>query len=155
MLRAALLKQAKVKAAKYCSTRERAPFEVLQKLQSWEISENEAQEILAELIEERFVDERRFCKAFCHDKFEFNHWGRNKIQQALYQYRLPEEVVKEGFLAIDPERYESTLLELATKKWNALMDDEWKKKQKTITYLLGKGFEMDLAFEAIKRLTSK
>ncbi len=154
MSRAAYLKQAKSKAAKFCSGRERAPFEVLQKLQKWEVTEDEAQAILGELVEERFVDELRFCRAFCNDKFEFNRWGRNKIQQALFQYHLPEDVVKEAFMVIDPEKYELVLLDLARKKWDKTSGDVWGRKQKTIAYMLSKGFEMGLAFEAIKKIES-
>ncbi|MFY0605597.1 MAG: RecX family transcriptional regulator [Cyclobacteriaceae bacterium] len=152
MSRAAYLKQAKTKAAKFCSSRERAPFEVIQKLQKWELNDEEAQSVLAELVEERFVDEQRFCRAFCNDKFEFNRWGKVKIQQALFQYHLPEEVIKEGLAVIDPEKYEAVLLELASKKWHKVVGSAWDRKQKTLAYMLSKGFEMDLTFEALKKL---
>ena len=149
----ALLKQAKAKAAKFCSSKERAPFQVYEKLVAWELSEDEAQEILAELTEERFVDERRFCKAFCHDKFEFNHWGKNRIQQELYRFRLSQEVITEGMNYIDPDRYQKTLEDLARKKWNSLMDELWPKKQKTMAFLIGKGYEIDLVMETVNQLS--
>ncbi|WP_421892288.1 regulatory protein RecX [Marinoscillum sp.] len=153
MDRKALLKQAKAKAAKYCSSKERAPFQVYEKLMAWELSEDEAQHILAELTEDRFVDERRFCKAFCHDKFAFNHWGKNRIQQELFRFRLSEEVIREGLNYIDPDKYQKTLETLAIKKWSSLMDEPWPKKQKTMAYLIGKGYEIDLVIETVNQVS--
>ncbi|MEQ8470110.1 MAG: regulatory protein RecX [Marinoscillum sp.] len=155
MDRERLLKQAKAKAAKFCSTRERAPAQVLDKLLDWELSEEEAQSILAELMNERFVDEERFCLAFCHDKFEFNRWGKNKIKQELFRFRLPEQVVQTGLDNINPNRYENVLKDLAEKKWNSIHSekDQWVRKQKTTAYLLQKGFEMDLSIEIVSSLS--
>lgn len=155
MNREQLLKQAKAKAAKYCSSRERAPYQVLEKLLNWDLSEDEAHSVLAELTSERFVDEERFCNAFCHDKFEFNHWGKNKIKQELYRFKLPESVIQNGLNTIDPQLYEAALKQLAQRKWTSIQSEKdlWIRKQKTTAYLIRKGFEMDLAMEFVNSLS--
>lgn len=153
----AFLNRAKAKAAKYCSLRERAPLQVLEKLFSWEICEDDAQNILNYLIQENFVDESRFCNAFCHDKFEFNQWGRNRIRLELGRFKLPDDIVDEGLSHIDPERYEQVLNELADKKVKLLNteSDLWKKKNKAVAYLLRKGFETDLVWKAVNNALSQ
>lgn len=154
MSRAALLKQAKDKAAKFCSVRERSPFEVSRKLQNLELTDDEINEILGELIEERFIDENRFCKAFCHDKFEFNKWGKHRINLELLQHKIPQDVIKSGLDALDVKRYKEVLDSLVSTKWNSLKGDEWSKKQKTLAFLVGKGFEMDLTIESMRQMSA-
>lgn len=155
MDRQAYLKQARAKAAKYCSGRERSPREVLQKLAAWELSDEDAQGVLAELVDEQFVDEDRFCRAFCHDKFEFNRWGKMRIRQELMKHQLPDEVVTRGLDNIDPERYAETLRQLAEKKYGSLVDEPWVKKQKTAAFLVRKGYEMDLVMEVVRLVAAQ
>lgn len=147
------LQQAKAKAARYCAQRERAPSQVLEKLLSWELPQADAEEILAQLTRENFLDELRFCKSFCHDKFEFNQWGRNRIRLELGKYNLRQRVVEEGLNYIDPDRYLEVLNKLAATKWKLLSTekDPWKRKNKTAAYLLRKGFEADLVWDAVGR----
>lgn len=150
------IQQAKAKAAKYCSYKERAPQQVLDKLLGWGVPEDKAHQILADLISQKFVDEQRFCRAFCHDKFEFNQWGKRKIQVALQPYKLPGAVIEEGLNALDPERYEDIIRTLAEKKWEALRSesDPWKRKNKVAMFLVRKGFEPDLIWEQVNRVSA-
>ena len=151
------LKQAKAKAAKYCSLKERAPFQVMEKLLGWDLDEDLAQEILAELTEENYVNEERFVRAYCHDKFEFNKWGKQRIRQELIRLRISDEMIQVGLNYLDPGRYEGILSDLAMKKYNALRteQDVWKRKQKTTAYLIRKGFEMDLSIEIVNQLSGR
>lgn len=155
-MREALLKQARAKAARYCSRKERAPQQVLEKLISWQLEEAEAQEILAELTRENFLNEQRFCRAFCHDKFEFNRWGRVRIKMELTRFNLPVQVVSEGLNSIDPDRYREILNDLAEKRWKSLVpgEDEWIRKKKTIDYLLRKGFEYELVNDLVDQVSA-
>ncbi len=154
MQRASYLKQAKVKAAAYCAKGEKAPYQVMQKLLGWELEEEEAQQVLAELIHENFVNEERFVRAYCRDKFRFNQWGKHRIRLELNRLKISDQVLEEGLSSIDPEAYEATMLKLASKKWQSVKGDAWPRKQKTIAYLVQKGFEMDLSREVVEQLSS-
>lgn len=151
------LSQAKSKAAKFCAGAERAPYQVLQKLLKWEIDEVHAQGIVAELIKENFVNESRFVRAYCRDKFEFNKWGKVKIQLELTRFKISTEKINEGLEAIDLNRYQQMLTSLAGQKFNTLCNEKdiWKRKQKTTAYLIRKGFEMDLSIEAVDDLADR
>ena len=150
-----LVKQAKAKAAKYCSLRERAPYQVMEKLLGWDLPEEVAHQILTELIRENYVNEERFSRAYCHDKFEFNKWGKQRIRQELNRLKISEDLIEDGLNSIDPDRYWGILQALAEKKYTSLRteNDLWKRKQKTTAYLLRKGFEMDLSIEIVNRLS--
>ena len=67
------------KAATYASRCEHCESEVREKLLTWGGSCEEADEIIAYLIEERYIDNQRYANSYVKDKFRFNHWGKYKI----------------------------------------------------------------------------
>lgn len=147
------LKEAKLKAGRFCAFRERSPKEVADKLISWGLSDEHVEGVLEELIEQNYVDEQRFANAYCHDKFEFNSWGKQKIRSAIYVHRLGKGVVEKALNRIDADKYATRLLELAEKKWETLEGSESaKRKQKTVAFLQTKGFEMDLIWKTMSQL---
>ncbi len=150
-----LLKEARLKAAKYCAGKERSPYQVLQKLLEWQLSEVDAQAVLATLIQENYVNEARFVLAYCHDKFEFNKWGKQRIRQELQQLRISGDQIENGLLSIDHNRYKEVLQALAQKKFDSLNTEsnDWKRRQKTTAFLVRKGYEMDLSTELVSRLS--
>lgn len=148
------LKRGFASAAKYCAFRERAPKQVIDKLLSWDYSEEEGAKIIQELKAEKYLDEERFSRAFCHDKFEFNHWGRIKIRMELSQYALDDHTIEDGLAAIDPSRYQATLHDLAQKKWLLIRHkgDDFQQRGKVADYLVRKGFESELVWRVVKGL---
>lgn len=156
MARSVSLKEAKPRAGRFCATRERSPNEVLEKIQSWGISEEDASNIVGELIGAGYINEQRFANAYCHDKFTFQSWGKQKIKASIYPHKLPGEVVQKALDRINPDEYEQRLLELAQRKWDSVRDSEpLKKKQKAVNYLANKGFELDLIWKTVGLIEEK
>ncbi|SNS47806.1 regulatory protein [Ekhidna lutea] len=150
------IKEAKQRAGRFCAFRERSPNELLEKIQSWGLSEESAAKLVAELTKEGFVDEQRFANAYCNDKFEFNSWGKNKIKASIYSHKLSSTALQEALDRIDPEKYAERLFDLAKTKWERLSSEEkLKRKQKTVSYLANKGFEQDLIWAAIEKLEAE
>lgn len=150
------IREAKQKAGRFCAFRERSPNELFEKIQSWGIAEEEAAQLVVELSKEGFVDEQRFANAYCNDKFEFNSWGKQKIKANIYSHKLSEDVVHAALNRIDPDKYFVRLTELAKAKWEKLEgDDDFKRKQKTLAYLVSKGYEQDLIWTAINSLAKE
>jgi len=149
-------KEAKQRARRFCALRERSPQEVFDRIQSWGLSGQETQQIVDILIEDGFINEQRFAYAYCHDKFEFNSWGKQKIKAGIYPHKISPQIVEEALDRIDFGKYTSRLCELAKRKWDHLgEEDEHKKKQKIVSYLSSKGFELDLIWQAIHSVSDK
>lgn len=147
--------EAKQRAGRFCAFRERSPQELFEKVLAWGLSEDQAAKIVSELSKLGYVDEQRFANAYCHDKFEFNSWGKQKIKASIYSHKLSQQAVQEALDRIDLEKYEQRLFELASTKWARLEnEDQLKRKQKTAAYLANKGFEMDLIWTCIEKLAS-
>ena len=64
--------------------REYCVSEINSLLGRWGATDEETRtEIINKLIEERFIDEARYCRAFARDHFRYSQWGRVKITMVL------------------------------------------------------------------------
>jgi regulatory protein len=148
--------QALQKLRQYCAYQERCHYEAQQKLWDLGIRRSEHDEIISTLIEEDYLNEERFAKAFAGGKFRMKDWGRKKIYYALKEKRVSEYSIKQAMKEIDDEEYKQNLRELAEGKYEALKDEQYLvRKKKTIDYMLQKGYELDLVTKAINELTAK
>ncbi len=138
---------------KYCAYQERTQQEVRDKLYSYGLYPDAVEEVLTDLIGEDFINEERYAQSFARGKFRQNRWGRIKIRRALQQKRLSRYCIEKGMQEIDSEAYEETLTKLMGDKWATLsQEDVYTRKHKTVRYVLGKGYEADLAWKAAEAL---
>ena len=148
--------QALQKLRQYCAYQERSHSEVQQKLYELGIRKQDHDEILSTLIEEDYLNEERFAKAFAGGKFRMKDWGRKKIFYALKEKRVSEYSIKQAMKEIDEEDYWKNLKELVEEKYGTLKDEQHLvRKKKTIDYMLQKGYEFDLVTNAVNELINQ
>ena len=148
--------QALQKLKQYCAYQERSHYEVQQKLYELGIRRPDHDEIISKLIEEDYLNEERFAKAFAGGKFRMKEWGRKKIYYALKEKRVSEYSIKQAMKEIDEEEYEKNLKELASDKYESLKDEQYlARKKKTTDFLIQKGYEPDLVYKTVKLLVEK
>ena len=142
--------QALAKAASLCSCREYCTSQIQERLLSWGISDRDTEDIICHLIKEKYIDNFRLSRAYCHDKFCYSHWGRVKIRQMLRHLRLNDEEIAEGMTAIPEDDYLQALSEALRAKDRALRDeDPYQRKGKLVRHLLSRGFETELIYDAV------
>lgn len=132
----------KARAESYCSTAEHCRLEVKNLLERYGAGRDAIESILGYLERERFIDERRYARAFVHDKVRFAKWGRAKIAQALWLKQIPKEIAQQALAQIDMDEYMEILREVvrakyATSKGNSL----YERMMKTMKTVCGRGFE--------------
>ena len=138
------------KAAFLCSASEHCASQIYEKLQAWGVSGEDANDILNRLMEEGFIDNTRFSRAYCHDKFLYSHWGKVKIVQMLRRLRLSEDEIAEGVSTISEKDYLEALNGALRSKDRALKDTNmYQRKGKLVRHLLSRGFEMELVIDAV------
>lgn len=151
--------QASVKIRHYCAFQERTHQEVKTKLSSYGLSWSDANQIISSLIEDGFLNEERFAKAFVGGKFRMKGWGRKKIEMELKKRQIATYSIQKAIREeIDPVAYEATMTKQMEKKWNALKgpgNTAYVKQAKVRQYLLSKGFENNIITKAMKELYGK
>jgi regulatory protein len=134
----------------YCAYQERCHQEVMTKLQDLGMYGDRADDIVAQLITDNFLNEERFAVAYARGKFRIKQWGKIRIRQALKQRHIPDYSIKKAMAAIDTEGgYLETLAKVITTKAKDYEGDK-QKKQKLANYALQRGFESEFIWEFLK-----
>lgn len=144
---------ARNKAEVYCSTVERCVSEVEAKLEQWGVTDEIREKIIKHLIDEKYIDQQRYCAAFVRDKYRFNQWGKVKISQALRMKRISPDLISLGMEEIDEEEYFEILSSLIEqKKKNVKARTGYERNGKLIRFALGRGFEMEVILRCVKQV---
>lgn len=139
--------------AAYCSAAERCIDDVQKKISDAGLDRATAERIISRLLNEKFLDESRFCKSFVNDKLRFNKWGRIKIGYELQRRHIPPALRAEALGNIEEEEYEAILCELLkAKKKTIKSKDRRDLYYKLLRFAAGRGFESQTASQCLKRL---
>jgi regulatory protein len=139
------------KAENYCAYQERSQQEVRNKLYDWGLYPKDVEQIIGNLIENNFLNEERFARAYAKGKFSQKGWGRIKIKQGLKLKKLPDVLIRKAMLVIDADDYLQTLEKTLVKKAALLSEkDAYKRRYKLQQYAMGRGFENDLIADILK-----
>lgn len=143
--------EAREKIRAFCAYRERSHREVSDKLFEYGFYEDSRNHLISELIQENFLNEERFARAYVRGKFRIKHWGRKKIEQGLYYHQLSDYVMRKAFSEIPEDEYQQTLEQVIEKSWrNTRLKDAFKRKGKVASYAIRRGFEPELVWEVLK-----
>ena len=141
------------KAATYASRCEHCESEVREKLLIWGGTSEETDEIIAYLIEERYIDNQRYANSYAKDKFRFNHWGKYKISMMLRSKDIESEFIEEALGQIDDEEYLEKLQQILKDKLRSLKySSEYEKKGKLFKFAQSRGFESSAISKVIDSL---
>jgi len=140
----------------YCAYQERCHKEVETKLRNIGMFQDAQDLIILHLLQENFLNEERFSKAFARGKFNIKKWGRVRISNELKFRNISTYNIKSAMKEIEEVVYFETLEVLAQKKWEATREpNHFKKKKKVIDFLLRRGFESSLVFEVTKNICNE
>lgn len=145
--------EGRIKAEAYCSVAERCADDVLRKLEQWGVPKTAHESIVAYLVKERYIDERRYACAFVRDKYRFNQWGRIKISQALRMKYLASDDISTALDEIDEDEYEAILTSLLQKKQRSIKaSTEYERNGKLIRFAASHGYDMGEILRCMKRM---
>lgn len=137
--------EAFLQLAALCANAEHCQYEMLEKMKRWELSDEAQARVMARLIEERYVDDRRYARAFVKDKICYNKWGRTKVQQGLWMKRIDKEIQDEVLNEIDEKEYLNVLKPLLKQKRKSIKaNSDYELNQKLVRFAYGRGFTFDI-----------
>lgn len=146
--------QALNRAAALCARSEQASGDIHDKLVKWGLNANEVRQVLNQLVEQGFIDNERYARAFVKDRFVFNGWGRIKIAHQLKLKGIPADVIDTAMAVIDEDAYQQRLLELLQAKWRTVNGRERRAAWAAMMrFAASRGFEVQIASKCVKRVT--
>jgi regulatory protein len=135
---------------KICSLQEKCTADIMQKLETWAIPEQDIQKIIGSLKRDKFIDEERFAVFFVRDKHKINKWGREKIRYALLLKGLATEIIEAALSEIKEEKYNETLKELLIKKKKETKsNNSYEMRGKLIRFGTQRGYSFDIVYKLV------
>lgn len=131
--------------AQLCARSEHCQHDLLEKMRRWEMSDEAQARVMQRLVSERYVDDERYARAFVRDKIRYNKWGRRKVEQALWQKRIDEDIRQLVLDEVDDEEYLSVLRPLLKQKRRSTKaESDYELNQKLVRFALGRGYTYDI-----------
>jgi regulatory protein len=147
------IEEATKKLEHYCAYQERCHKEVKQKLKDMNMIPEASDMIVVHLLEQNFLNEERFAKAYAKGKFRIKKWGKYRITLELKRKEISKFNLNEALKEIDEEEYIDVFNDLAEKRNNSLKEtDKYKRRKKLIDYLLYRGWETFLVYDKANEL---
>ena len=148
------LEEARRRMEGFCAYRERCHQEVVAKLKSMGMIPEAIDMIVVHLIEEGFLNEERFARAFSRGKLHQKGWGKRRIRRELQLREITNYLIGKALGEIRSEDYDEVFNALSEKRWEQLSGegDHQKKLRKFSDYLLYRGWEFDKILERAREL---
>ena len=137
----------------YCAIQERCSNDIVTKMKSWRITNKNQNKILEILIQEDFINDKRYSKSFCRGKFRIKKWGKIKIVNELKRKNINPTTIISSLNEISDMDYSKELDTQFNKKKQSINTlNYYEKKKKIANYLIGKGYESNLVWEKLSEL---
>lgn len=138
------------KSRKYCAYQERCHKELRNKLFELGADSELVEQVIAKMIEENFLNEERFAKAFAGGKFRQKQWGKNKIIQELKMRQISPYCIKIALMEIPDDDYMATLRKEVEKRKGLKKNiNNRYVLHKIAKQLVSKGFESDMVWKVL------
>lgn len=135
-----------------CSRREYCRKDVLKKVMTaLDGDAAKAEEVVGKLVEERYVDDRRYAAAFARDKASIAGWGAAKIRYMLAAKGVDREIIASALEEIDVNRADARLEKLMENKARSLKDDP-QRRNKLLRFGMGRGYGYEEVSSVIDRI---
>ena len=135
-----------------CSRREYCRKDVLKKVMTaLDGDAAKAEEVVGKLVEERYVDDRRYAAAFARDKASIAGWGAAKIRYMLAAKGVDREIIASALEEIDVNRADARFEKLMENKARSLKDDP-QRRIKLLRFGMGRGYGYEEVSSVIDRI---
>lgn len=137
-------------SVKYIDRRLRSINELRDYLKNKEEDTIIIEEVIDKLIDNKYLDDDRFTKAFIKDKLNFTNWGDYKIKNELKRLGVNEEIIYNNMTSIDDNIYYERINKIidkdisTNKKYSGI-----KLKNKIYNHLLTLGYSKEKVISII------
>ena len=137
-----------------CARSERSSGDALRLMRHWGVAETEQQKVLQKLIEQRFINDRRYAEAYSREKSRLAGWGSRKIAMQLRQKGVAADIIADVVSQLDGDEQLQRLVDKLQRKRSIIKAaTTYELRGKLLRYALGLGYDYDLAIAAVDHVT--
>ena len=129
---------------KYISVRIRSVKEIRDYLKKKSVEDEDIDVIVQRLLNEKFLNDERFCECFIKDKLNFTTMGEYKIINELKKYDIGNDIINKYSYLWDRDIMIPRIEKLVDKQISSNKKlDNYKLRNKVYYYLLNQGYSSD------------
>ena len=135
---------------------EKSSGDALRLMQNWGVDPSARQGVLQRLINDKFIDDRRYAEAFVRDKMRFSGWGVFKLRAALRNKGISTDIVEDVLRMLDSNNMAARLRErLARKMRTTKYTTRYDLKTKLMRYGASLGYDFESVGDVVDTLISE
>ena len=147
--------QALAALMRLCARSEKSSGDALRLMRTWEVAEGARQSVLQKLIDQRFIDDRRYAEAYTREKSSLAGWGKRKIALQLKQKGVSRDIVDEVLASLNTDEQSERLADKLRRKMRSTKaSNQYELRGKLLRYALSLGYDYDMATSAIDGIIS-
>jgi regulatory protein len=136
-------------AYRFLGRRDRTAAEVRERLEAEKIDAEVADEAIAELTRQGYLDDARYAQRFAEDRRTIDAWGAERIERRLLAVGVDPALIAVALGERDgAEELEAALAVLRRRFPRAPADD--RDRDRALGILVRKGYDLDLAYDAVR-----
>lgn len=143
--------EAYLQLATICAQAEHCEQEMRDKMKRWGVEPDAQNRVIERLVNERYIDNERYARAFVKDKIRYNKWGRRKVMQALWMKHIAGDIQQRILDEIDDSDYLDVLVPLLKQKRKTIKaQSDYELNQKLVRFALGRGFDFNIIRQCLE-----
>ena len=136
-----------------CARAEKSSGDALRLMRGWGVAEAEREGVLNKLIEQRFIDDRRYAEAYIREKSNLAGWGARKIAFQLRQKGIDKEIINTSLATLDSDAQLPQLTAKLERKIRTIKAaNNYELRGKLLRYGMGLGFDYEMTRSAIDKI---
>jgi regulatory protein len=134
---------------RYLGFRDRTVLEVRRHLEAKRVEPDTIEQTVAELQELGYVDDARFAKRFVEDRRTLDHWGNERIERKLLSSGVGAELVEAALADRDDGGELEAALTVLARRFREPPETD-RDRERALGFLVRKGYELEVAYDAIR-----
>lgn len=133
-----------------CARAEKSTGDARRLMRGWGLCTEDAEQVLARLINDRYIDDSRYADAFAREKLRLSGWGAYKIRAALQRKGIAKTVVDAALAQARPEDMARRLAQMLARKVRTVKHTTpYDLKNKLMRYGLSLGYDFEAVADAV------
>lgn len=136
-------------AYRYLGRRDRTVLEMRRHLEGKRVEPDVIDEVVAELLEQGYLDDARYARRFAEDRRALDAWGADRIEQRLLSAGVDRADIAAALGAQAAEDELGAAVELLRRRLRVPPADD-RARERALGILARKGYELDVAYDAVR-----
>jgi len=106
-------------------------------------------ETVRTLLDQDYLDDARYAQRFVEDRRHLDHWGSGRIERKLVAVGIEPEVIEVALGGQETATELETAVALLRRRFREPLDED-RLRARALGLLMRKGYELELAHDAIR-----